>query len=82
MVRAQTFMMEADFTTLPAADHYRLPNFVGQRPIALVTTLNPDGTNNAAPMSFFNVIAHEPPVGSTAKRNASSEPDLDIPAKL
>lgn len=55
--------MEADFTTLPEADRYRLlTNFVGPRPIALVTTLNEDGSNNAAPMSFFNVISHEPPL--------------------
>lgn len=55
--------MEADFTTLPEADRYRLlTNFVGPRPIALVTTINPDGSNNAAPMSFFNVFSHEPPL--------------------
>lgn len=53
--------MEFDFTTLPPADRYRLlTNFVGPRPIALVTTLNPDGSNNAAPMSFFNVFSHDP----------------------
>lgn len=55
--------MEQDFTTLAAADRYRLlTNFVGPRPIALVTTLNPDGSNNAAPMSFFNVVSHDPPL--------------------
>lgn len=55
--------MEADFTTLPAADRYRLlTNFVGPRPIALVTTCNEDGSHNAAPISFFNVISHEPPL--------------------
>jgi flavin reductase (DIM6/NTAB) family NADH-FMN oxidoreductase RutF len=55
--------MEADFAALPAADRYHLlTNFVGPRPIALVTTLNPDGTANAAPMSFFNVISHDPPL--------------------
>lgn len=55
--------MEQDFTTLPAADRYRLLTaFVGPRPIALVTTLNPDGSNNAAPMSFFNVVSHDPPL--------------------
>jgi flavin reductase (DIM6/NTAB) family NADH-FMN oxidoreductase RutF len=55
--------MEADFTTLPKEDRYRLlTNFVGPRPIALVTTCNPDGSHNAAPISFFNVISHEPPL--------------------
>ncbi len=63
MGRTKAGVMEADFTTLPEADRYRLlTNFVGPRPIALVTTLNPDGTNNAAPMSFFNVFSHEPPL--------------------
>ncbi len=56
-------MMEADFTTLPARDRYRLlTGFVGPRPIALVTTRNPDGSDNAAPMSFFNVVSHDPPI--------------------
>lgn len=55
--------MEADFRVLPAADRYRLlTNFVGPRPIALVTTANEDGSPNAAPMSFFNVFSHEPPL--------------------
>ncbi|MDO6457886.1 flavin reductase family protein [Celeribacter halophilus] len=55
--------MQFDFTTLPARDRYRLlTNFVGPRPIALVTTVNPDGTHNAAPMSFFNVMSSEPPL--------------------
>ncbi len=55
--------MEFDFTTLPAPDRYRLlTNFVGPRPIALVTTRSAAGHDNAAPMSFFNVFAHEPPI--------------------
>jgi flavin reductase (DIM6/NTAB) family NADH-FMN oxidoreductase RutF len=32
------------------------------RPIAFVTSLAPDGTVNAAPFSFFNVLASEPPL--------------------
>ena len=55
--------MEFDFTALPPSDRYRLlTNFVGPRPIALVTTLNTEGSNNAAPMSFFNTFSHEPPL--------------------
>lgn len=55
--------MQFDFTTLAPRDRYRLlTNFVGPRPIALVTTRNADGSNNAAPMSFFNVISSEPPL--------------------
>lgn len=55
--------MDFDFTELPENDRYRLLcNFVGPRPIALVTTIDEHGCNNAAPMSFFNVFSHEPPL--------------------
>ena len=55
--------MDFDFTTLPETDRYRLlTNFVGPRPIALVTTRSEEGHSNAAPMSFFNVFSHEPPI--------------------
>jgi flavin reductase (DIM6/NTAB) family NADH-FMN oxidoreductase RutF len=35
---------------------------VTPRPIALVTTLSPDGKINAAPFSFFNVMGANPPI--------------------
>ncbi|MCA0275691.1 MAG: flavin reductase family protein [Proteobacteria bacterium] len=55
--------MDFDFERLPEKDRYRLlSNFVGPRPIALVTTVDERGCNNAAPMSFFNVFSHEPPL--------------------
>ena len=55
--------MEFDFAELPAQDRYRLlVSFVAPRPIALVTTVDERGCNNAAPMSFFNVFAQEPPL--------------------
>lgn len=55
--------MQADFTTLPPADRYRLlTNFIGPRPIALVTTRAEAGHDNAAPMSFFNVFSQDPPI--------------------
>ena len=55
--------MEFDFRTLPADDRYRLlTSFVVPRPIALVTTRAVEGHDNAAPMSFFNVFAQEPPI--------------------
>lgn len=55
-------MTAFDFEALPADDRYRLlTNFVGPRPIALVSTAGPSG-RNAAPMSFFNVFSHEPPI--------------------
>lgn len=55
--------MDFDFTTLAPEDRYRLlTNFVGPRPIALVTTRSADGVANAAPMSFFNVFGHDPAI--------------------
>ncbi|MCU9840353.1 flavin reductase family protein [Ruegeria sp. WL0004] len=69
--------MQFDFTELPPADRYRLlTNFIGPRPIALITTRAEVGHNNAAPMSFFNVFAHEPPlviVGFSARPDGSEK---------
>jgi flavin reductase (DIM6/NTAB) family NADH-FMN oxidoreductase RutF len=39
-----------------------LASLVTPRPIALVTTLGPDGCVNAAPFSFFNVFGANPPI--------------------
>ncbi|HEX5399197.1 MAG TPA: flavin reductase family protein [Verrucomicrobiae bacterium] len=39
-----------------------LASLVTPRPIALVTSLSPDGRVNAAPFSFFNVLGAEPPI--------------------
>lgn len=45
--------MDFDFTQITAQDRYRLlTNFIGPRPIALVSTLSEGGQDNAAPMSF------------------------------
>ena len=47
------------------SDHERyklLISFVLPRPIAWVTTIGPSGTVNAAPFSFFNVFAEDPPL--------------------
>src|SRR5438128_2179537 len=39
-----------------------LASVVVPRPIALVTTLGPDGVVNAAPFSFFNLLGANPPI--------------------
>lgn len=55
--------MEFDLTELHPQDRYRLlTNFVGPRPIALVTTRSAAGSDNGAPMSFFNVFSHDPAI--------------------
>ena len=55
--------MQFDMQALPPADRYKLlTGVVVPRPIAWVTTLNADGSVNAAPYSFFNVLGSDPPV--------------------
>ena len=55
--------MRFDLAELSAGDRYKLlGGLVVPRPIALVTTRGPEGRVNAAPFSFFNVFAEEPPL--------------------
>jgi len=55
--------MRFDFSELSPARRYRLlGGLVVPRPIALVTTRSKEGRDNAAPFSFFNVLAEEPPL--------------------
>jgi flavin reductase (DIM6/NTAB) family NADH-FMN oxidoreductase RutF len=52
-----------DFRRLEPSLRYKLlGGLVVPRPIALVTTRDRDGRDNAAPFSFFNVLAEEPPL--------------------
>ncbi|HTX53137.1 MAG TPA: flavin reductase family protein [Candidatus Baltobacteraceae bacterium] len=46
----------------PKARYKLLIGLVYPRPIALVSTINANGVLNAAPFSFFNVVADEPPL--------------------
>lgn len=55
--------MEFDFSTLSTADRYKLMgSAITPRPIAWVTTRAADGSRNAAPYSFFNMLGAEPPL--------------------
>ena len=55
--------MFIDFEQLDAASAYKLiAGTVVPRPIALVTTRNPDGGTNAGPYSFFNAFSEDPPL--------------------
>ena len=59
----QNIFMELDLLTTYAEKAYPiLAALVTPRPIAWVTTLNENGTVNAAPFSFFNVFGDEPPM--------------------
>jgi flavin reductase (DIM6/NTAB) family NADH-FMN oxidoreductase RutF len=55
-------MKSFDPTELDWADQYKLvAGSIVPRPIALVTTLGPDGLN-AAPFSAFNIVSFSPPM--------------------
>ena len=55
--------MRFDLAELSATERYKLlGGLVVPRPIALVTTQSSEGRVNAAPFSFFNVFAEEPPL--------------------
>lgn len=55
--------MELDLETTHRERAYTLlASLVTPRPIAWVTTLNEDGTVNAAPFSFFNLLGANPPI--------------------
>ncbi len=55
--------MTLDLTGPHRDDAYMiLAGLVTPRPIALVTTVDPEGRINAAPFSFFNVLGDSPPI--------------------
>lgn len=55
--------MQFDIDTMAPADRYELLlGTIVPRPIALITSLAPDGAINAAPYSLFNVMGHDPAV--------------------
>jgi len=55
--------MEWDPAGSPASTTYRfLTSAVAPRPIAWVTTVDPAGTVNAAPFSWFNSVCPDPPL--------------------
>src|SRR5271156_351475 len=63
-----------DFRELSARDKYKLMiGTVVPRPIALVTTVDPNGRVNAAPFSFFNCLSADPPILALGVEN---HPDM------
>ncbi len=55
--------MEFDFRQLSQKDRYKLMvSTIVPRPIALATSIDADGKVNAAPYSFFNGMASDPPI--------------------
>jgi flavin reductase (DIM6/NTAB) family NADH-FMN oxidoreductase RutF len=63
-----------DFRALSAHEKYKLMiGTVVPRPIALVTTVDPQGRVNAAPFSFFNCLSADPPILALGVEN---HPDM------
>ena len=53
--------MQIDPALHSAADNYKvLTNVVVPRPIAWISSMNPNGVINLAPFSFFNAISGHP----------------------
>lgn len=53
--------------------------FVSPRPIALVSTISPDGEHNLAPFSFYNMVSANPPVivlGPSIRRDNTAKHTL------
>lgn len=70
--------MTFDLETLPASTRYKLlASLVTPRPIAWVTTIDENGTLNAAPFSFFNVFGSNPPIVAFAPGNKDRETPKD-----
>lgn len=65
-----------DFSTLSPHQRYKiLIGSIVPRPIAWVTTVDPEGRVNAAPFSFFNALSADPPwVGLGVQRRQDGGP--------
>jgi flavin reductase (DIM6/NTAB) family NADH-FMN oxidoreductase RutF len=77
--------MRFEVANTPPRTIYNLINgLVAPRPIAWVTTLNPDGSVNAAPFSSYNYLCHNPPIlgfGVAADTRRSETLDSRPPAE-
>jgi flavin reductase (DIM6/NTAB) family NADH-FMN oxidoreductase RutF len=70
--------MTFDLESLPPSHRYRiLASLVTPRPIAWVTTVDPEGRPNAAPFSFFNVFGSNPPLVAFAPGNKDRDTPKD-----
>ena len=55
--------MDIDLAAISPGEGYRLlTSIIVPRPVAWVTTIGEDGTINAAPFSFFNMLGSDPPI--------------------
>jgi flavin reductase (DIM6/NTAB) family NADH-FMN oxidoreductase RutF len=73
-ISSEPYDVTFDFRALSAREKYKLMiGTVVPRPIALVTTVDPQGRVNAAPFSFFNCLSADPPILALGVEN---HPDM------
>ena len=62
---------------LPIEARYKLlTGAVVPRPIAVISTLSPEGVANVAPFSYFNIVGHAPMALSFAVAGPKSDGSL------
>ncbi|WP_027481010.1 flavin reductase family protein [Deinococcus pimensis] len=75
--------MRFDMADLASGDRYKLlTGVVVPRPIAWVTTLNPDGSVNAAPYSFYGAMGSDPPLVAFGPGNRDRATAKDTAANV
>ena len=75
--------MELDLENQYADRAYTiLASLVVPRPIALVTTVSPEGHVNAAPFSFFNLMGADPPIVAIAPGDRSDGTPKDTAVNI
>ncbi len=75
--------MELDLENQYADRAYTiLASLVVPRPIALVTTMSPEGHVNAAPFSFFNLMGANPPIVAIAPGDRSDGTPKDTAVNI
>jgi flavin reductase (DIM6/NTAB) family NADH-FMN oxidoreductase RutF len=75
--------MELDLETEYADRAYPLlASLVTPRPIALVTSISPDGKVNAAPFSFFNLLGASPPICAFGPGDRADGTPKDTPRNI
>ncbi len=77
MTDTQTYS-SFDISRMSAGNSYKLlASLVMPRPIAWITTIDPDGVANAAPFSFFNLVSADPPLAAIGFSGASDRQSKD-----
>lgn len=75
--------MDLSLSDLSPRNRYKLLSaLVVPRPIAWVTTLHADGSINAAPFSFFNLMGSRPPVVALGPDDAADGTPKDTPRNI